>query len=117
MEIYNEFTFDSAHYLPNLPEGHKCRRLHGHTYIIRIFVKGNVDKIRGWVIDFSDIEKVSRPVIDELDHTLLNDIEGLENPTCENIASWVWRRLKISIPGLSKIIVKESTSAGCIYEE
>jgi len=116
MEIYNEFTFDSAHYLPNLPEGHKCRRLHGHTYTIRIFVKGKVDKILGWVIDFGDIEKVSRPIIDELDHMLLNDIDGLENPTCENIARWVWQRLKISIPGLSKVIVKESTSAGCIYE-
>ena len=115
MEIFNEFCFDSAHYLPNLPDGHKCGRLHGHTYRVRIYVSGLVDEKMGWIIDFGDITKVVRPVIDELDHRLLNEIEGLENPTSENIARWVWQRLENLLSGLCKVEIRETHSTGCAY--
>jgi 6-pyruvoyltetrahydropterin/6-carboxytetrahydropterin synthase len=115
MELFNEFFFHSAHFLPNLPNGHKCKRLHGHTYKVGIYINGDVDERLGWVVDFADIARVARPVIDELDHRLLNELEGLENPTSENIARWIWQRLKGDLPKLSKIVVSETNSAGCIY--
>lgn len=115
MEIYKDFTFEAAHLLPNVPEGHKCGRLHGHSFFIRIVVSGDVDPITGWIIDFGDIKKVFRPVYDRLDHYYLNDIPGLENPTSENLAKWVWQELKPVLPELSRIEIKETCTSGCIY--
>ena len=80
MIIFRKFTFDSAHYLPNVPENHKCRQMHGHTYKLTIFIEGMPDKEYGWIIDFALVKKAVEPIIQVVDHKLLNDIPGLENP-------------------------------------
>ena len=116
MEIFTEFTFDAAHSLPNVPEGHKCGRLHGHTYRVQIHVCGEVAPETGWVMDFGDIKKAFQPIYDQLDHHFLNEIDGLQNSTSENIARWIWHRLKPSLPQLSKIVVLETCMAGCSYQ-
>lgn len=115
MDIYVSMTFDAAHRLPNVPQGHKCGNLHGHTFYAEIYVSGTVEDSTGWVIDFSDIKAIAKPVIEQLDHSYLNEIDGLENPTSENIAVWMWNRLKPELPGLSKIIVKESPTSAAVY--
>ena len=115
MEIFKEFTFEAAHHLPNVPEGHKCARLHGHSFRVRICVEGDIDPIQGWVMDFAELRRIFQPVFEQLDHHYLNEIDGLENPTSENLARWIWHKLKPCLEGLSKIIVQETCNAGCIY--
>lgn len=115
MEIFKDFTFEAAHRLPNLPPEHKCSRLHGHSFRVRVWVSGEVDAITGWVMDFGDIKAACQPVIDELDHRYLNDIPGLENPTSERIAEWLWKRLRPLLPQLSAVEVRETCTAGCRY--
>ena len=115
MEIYKEFTFEAAHRLPNVAEGHKCGRLHGHSFRVTLFVNGPVDEHFGWVMDFADIKTAFQPVLDRLDHFYLNEIPGLENPTSENLARWIWKQLKPSLGGLCKIISSETCTSGCIY--
>jgi 6-pyruvoyltetrahydropterin/6-carboxytetrahydropterin synthase len=116
MDIFKVFRIDAAHRLPNAPEGHPCVRMHGHSFRIEIHVRGPVDPKSGWVADFADIAKAFRPLHDQLDHKCLNDIEGLENPTSENIARWIWKRLRPALPILSRILVQESPDSGCLYE-
>lgn len=115
MEIYKEFTFESAHRLPNVPEGHKCARLHGHSFQARIYVNGDVSAHEGWIMDFSDLKAAFKPLYEQLDHNYLNEIEGLENPTSENLAIWIWRHLKPALPLLSKVEIRETCTSGCIY--
>jgi len=115
MDIFKAFTFEAAHMLPQVPEGHKCKRLHGHSFRAEIHVSGPVDE-KGWVMDFADIKEAWQPLHAVLDHHYLNEMEGLENPTSENIARWIWARLKPELPGLSKIVLNETCEAGCIYE-
>lgn len=115
MEIYKEFTFDAAHFLPHVPLEHKCRSLHGHTYHLRVYIKGTPDNEQGWIIDFKELKDMVMPLIDKLDHKLINKVEGLENPTAENITIWFWNHLKIMLPGLSKIELKETATTGVIY--
>lgn len=115
MEVYREFKFDAAHLLPNLTPGHRCSRLHGHTFVAVVHLEAGVGIETGWVRDFGEIKRLCMPVIDQLDHTYLNDIPGLENPTSENIARWVWNRLKPILPELSMIEIKETLSTGCRY--
>ena len=116
MEIWKEFSFDAAHLLPNVPEGHKCRRLHGHTYTVRIYVRGAPDENVGWIIDFGDIKEAFDPIRERLDHHYLNEIEGLENPTAEMLARWIWQRLEPRLDGLSRIEIQETCTSGCTYE-
>ena len=116
MEIFKEFVIEAAHRLPNLPETHKCRRLHGHSFRIGIYVRGALDPVTGWVMDFADLRRAFEPIFEQLDHRYLNEIEGLENPTSEVLAKWVWERLRPSLPALSKVEVRETCTAGCIYE-
>ncbi|MFC1837199.1 6-carboxytetrahydropterin synthase QueD [Thermodesulfobacteriota bacterium] len=116
MEIFRVFTFDAAHRLPNLPETHKCKRLHGHTFRIEVHVNGKLKEGYDWVVDFSDIVKFVSPTIEILDHNYLNDIEGLENPTSENIAKWLWKQLKTDLPILTQITVQESPNSGAVYK-
>ncbi len=116
MTIYKQFTFDAAHFLPNVPEGHKCRALHGHTYHLTVFLSGPILEDAGWVLDFGDVKSVCKPVVDRLDHNLLNEIPGLENPTAENVARWLWQQFAKGLPGLHKIELKETPSSGVIYE-
>lgn len=115
MEIFRTFTFEAAHYLPEVPEGHKCRRLHGHSFRTDVYVQGEVDPKTGWLMDFQDIQRAFDPLEDQLDHRLLNEIEGLENPTSEHLARWIWARLEPRLPGLSRVIVRETCNVGCIY--
>jgi 6-pyruvoyltetrahydropterin/6-carboxytetrahydropterin synthase len=115
MEIYKSFTIEAAHRLPNLPDDHKCSRLHGHSFTIEVHVSGDVDETTGWVMDFADISRAIKPVFECLDHHYLNEIEGLENPTSENLAKWLWHKLKSPLPLLSSIIVKETCTSGCVY--
>jgi 6-pyruvoyltetrahydropterin/6-carboxytetrahydropterin synthase len=115
MELYKEFGFEAAHLLPNVPEGHKCRRLHGHSFRVRVTVRGEVDPELGWVMDFADLKRAWAPLDEALDHRYLNDIEGLENPTSERLAQWIWRRLAPVLPGLLAIEVRETCTSGCLY--
>lgn len=115
MEIFKVYKFDAAHRLPNAGEGHQCSALHGHSFRIEIHIQGPVDSHKGWIIDFADIDKAFGPLLDQLDHKSLNDIEGLENPTSENIALWIWRRLHPRLPQLNKIVVQEDLDSGCLY--
>ncbi len=115
MEIFKEFTFEAAHDLPNTPEGHKCRRLHGHSFRVRLAVEGPVDEHTGWVMDFADIKAAFHPIWERLDHHYLNDIPGLENPTSEVIAKWIWAELKPVLPQLSEVKLWETCTAGCTY--
>lgn len=115
MEIFKEFTFEAAHRLPHVPEGHKCARLHGHSFQVTVFVEGELTQPSGWVIDFAEIKQAFAPLERLLDHNYLNELEGLENPTSENIAVWIWVRLKPRLAGLSKIIVRETCTSGCVY--
>ncbi|MFV0477262.1 MAG: 6-carboxytetrahydropterin synthase QueD [Parahaliea sp.] len=115
MEIYKEFHFEAAHRLPHVPAGHKCARLHGHSFHVRLSVSGDIGKISGWVMDFSDLKAAFKPILDELDHHYLNDIPGLENPTSEQIARWIWQRLEPVLPTLSAVEIRETCTSGCIY--
>ena len=115
MEIFRVFQVEAAHFLPNVPEGHKCRRLHGHSFRIEVHVEGPVGADSGWVMDFADLKRAFQPVFERLDHYCLNDIEGLENPTSENLARWIWAQLAPGLPGLDRIVVQETCTAGCIY--
>lgn len=115
MEIYKEFTFEAAHRLPNVPAGHKCARLHGHSFMVRIVVSGPVGAESGWVMDFGAIKTAFRPVWERLDHYYLNDIPGLENPTSENLAIWIWEQLKPDLAALSRVEIRETCTSGCVY--
>ena len=115
MEIFKEFSIEAAHRLPKVPRGHKCARLHGHSFKLRIAVAGPVGEDTGWVLDFAEIKVAFEPLFRQLDHRYLNDIEGLENPTSENLARWIWQRLKPELPPLSSIQIRETCTSGCIY--
>jgi len=115
MEIYKQFVFEAAHRLPNVPDGHKCSRLHGHSFKGTIYVTGDVNKDTGWIMDFADINQAFKPLYNQLDHHYLNEIDGLENPTSEMLAKWIWCKLAPALPGLSKVEINETCSSGCIY--
>lgn len=116
MKLYKSFGFESAHFLPNVPKGHKCGRIHGHSFKCEIEVTGPVDPVTGWVMDFADIKKAFRPVEEALDHRYLNeDVPGLVNPTSEVICKWIWDELKPSLPLLSAVILHETCNARSEY--
>ncbi|MBK7905930.1 MAG: 6-carboxytetrahydropterin synthase QueD [Gemmatimonadetes bacterium] len=116
MEIFKEFTFEAAHRLPNVPEGHQCARLHGHSFRVAVHVRGPIGATSGWVMDFAELKAAFAPIKARLDHYYLNEIEGLENPTSEVLAAWIWERLVPALPLLSKIVVRETCTSGCVYE-
>ena len=115
MELRKTFQFEAAHLLPYLPRTHKCRRLHGHSFKVDIVVEGNCDPRLGWVMDYADISEAFRTIWEKLDHRYLNEVRGLANPTSENIAVWIWRRLKPRLPLLKEIVVAETCTAKCVY--
>lgn len=115
MDIFKVFNIEAAHRLPNVPAGHKCARLHGHSFRVELHVRGPVGSDTGWVMDFADVKGAFAPLYEQLDHHYLNEVPGLENPTSENLSRWVWRRLKPLLPALSKVIVNETCTSGCIY--
>ena len=115
MDIFRIFTVEAAHRLPNVPAGHKFARLHGHSFRIELHVSGEVDQHSGWVMDFAEVKAAFQPIYDRLDHHYLNDIPGLENPTSENLARWLWDETKPKLPLLSKVVVHETCTSGCVY--
>ena len=115
MVVFREFRFEAAHRLSNVPPEHKCARLHGHSYRLVVHVRGQINCSTGWVMDFAEIRRNVDPVVDQLDHQYLNEIEGLAVPTAEVIARWIWSRLKPSMPGLCKLELFETSKCGCIY--
>ena len=115
LELRKSFQFEAAHLLPHLPMDHKCRRLHGHSFSAEIVVAGECDPKLGWVMDYADMSAAFKPLFDQLDHRYLNEIPGLENPTSENVAVWIWERLKPALPQLIEVVVAETCTARCVY--
>ncbi len=115
VRLTKSFGFEAAHDLPTFPDGHKCRRLHGHSFRFDVIVEGDVDPAKGYLIDYGDIKQAVEPIVKRLDHRYLNEIEALENPTSEHLAKWIWDRLKPRLPGVSAIIVHETCTTACEY--
>jgi 6-pyruvoyltetrahydropterin/6-carboxytetrahydropterin synthase len=115
MELFKEFTFEAAHRLPGVPADHKCARLHGHSYRVEVHVSGEVEATSGMVMDFADIKAAFRPIREQLDHYYLNEIAGLENPTSEHLARWIWQRLRPELPQLTHLVIRETCTVGCVY--
>ena len=115
VDIFKEFTFEAAHRLPNVEPGHRCSRLHGHSFRVRVHIDGPVDPRLGWVRDFAELSEPMRPLLEQLDHHYLNEVEGLENPTSERLAYWIWEHLQPALPELSQVVVQETCNTGCIY--
>lgn len=115
MDLHTTFRIEAAHRLPKVPAGHKCARLHGHSFRITVHVSGPVDPELGWIMDFAEIKAAFAPLHERLDHNYLNEIPGLENPTSENLARWIWDELKPRLPLLAKVRVRETCNSGCSY--
>ncbi len=115
MDIFKVFTFEAAHRLPHVADGHKCARLHGHSFRAEIHVRGEPDPHSGWIMDYGDIKAAFAPLLERLDHHYLNEIDGLANPTSEHLAQWIWQRLQPDLPALSRVVVHETCTSGAIY--
>ncbi len=115
VSLVREFRFEAAHRLPAAPAGHKCQRLHGHSFQVELLCEGEVDQRTGWLMDFADIKRAFTPLHEQLDHRYLNELPGLENPTAENIARWIWTRLKPQLPLLTQVTIAETCSARCVF--
>lgn len=116
VRLIREFRFESAHRLPRVPPGHKCARLHGHSFKVEVAIRGPVDPATGWFIDYDVVDSAFRPLLEQLDHHYLNEVPGLENPTSEVLARWLWERLLPPLPQLERVIVHETCDARCEYE-
>ena len=115
MELRKSFQFEAAHLLPRLPKSHKCRRLHGHSFKVELVVAGECDPKLGWLMDYAEISRLFKPVWEKLDHRYLNEVPGLENPTSEEIAVWIWNKMKPKLPLLTEVIVAETCTARAVY--
>ena len=115
VELSKRFRFEAAHRLPYLPDGHKCRRLHGHSFEVYVYVVGEVEARVGWLIDYADIAAVVEPITRQIDHRFLNEIDGLDNPTSEHLARWLFERIAPGLPLLAAIAVEETCTARCVY--
>jgi 6-pyruvoyltetrahydropterin/6-carboxytetrahydropterin synthase len=113
--IWKRFPLECAHRLPNVPPEHKCARLHGHSFQVEVHVSGAPGAESGWVMDFADITAAWSPIHDALDHRYLNEVDGLDNPTSEVLAAWIWTRLEPTLPGLCQVVVEETCTSGCRY--
>jgi len=113
--LERSYRFEAAHFLPKVPPGHKCARMHGHSYLIEVTIEGEVDPELGWVVDFAALDEHANPLMRMLDHQVLNEIEGLDNPTSEHLAAWLWRKLRPALPGLVELVVSETPSSRCTY--
>jgi 6-pyruvoyltetrahydropterin/6-carboxytetrahydropterin synthase len=116
MWIHTTFQFEAAHRLPNVAPEHKCARLHGHSFRATVWVRGDIGAESGWVMDFADVKAAFAPLHDQLDHHYLNEVGGLENPTSEVLAMWIWERLAPTLRGLARVDVAETCTSGCRYD-
>lgn len=115
VRLVKSFGFESAHWLPTFPEGHKCRRMHGHSFRVEVIVEGEVDPAKGYLIDFAEIRAAIDPIQKQLDHRVLNEVAGLEIPTSEVLAAWVYDRLRPALPILAEVVVHETCTSRCHY--
>lgn len=115
IELSRDYCFEAAHRLPRVPDGHKCKRLHGHSYRVEVRIEGEVDEATGFLMDFAEVDRVLDPVVALLDHQYLNEIEGLENPTSEVLAGWLWMRIRPALPLLAQVTVSETSDSRCTY--
>ncbi len=115
VELVKSFGFEAAHHLPAFPEGHKCRRMHGHSFRVDVHVAGEIPEGQHHLIDYGEIGVIIEPLRGQLDHYCLNEIEGLANPTSEMIAHWLWERMKPDLPLLSQVVVHETCTSRCVY--
>jgi 6-pyruvoyltetrahydropterin/6-carboxytetrahydropterin synthase len=115
IELRKTFQFEAAHLLPRLPKSHKCRRLHGHSFKVEVVVAGECDPKLDWLMDYADITAAFQPIWKKIDHHYLNEIPGLKNPTSENVAVWIWKKLKPKLPLLTEVVVAETCMARCVY--
>ncbi len=115
MRITKRFSFDAAHWLPMVPSTHKCRRLHGHTYQVELGLEGEMESRMGWVVDYGDVSRAFKILDEILDHHCLNEIQGLDNPTAENLAVWIFDQLKPTLPALTDVTVNETPSTSAVY--
>lgn len=117
VRLVKSFGFEAAHWLPTFPEGHKCRRMHGHSFRVDVVVQGELDVTKGYLLDYGDIKAATAPIEAALDHRCLNEIAGLENPTSEMVARWIWAKLKPALPQLAEVVVHETCTSRCEYRE
>lgn len=115
VELVREYRFEAAHQLPRVPPGHRCSRLHGHSYRVDVTVSGVMEEESGWVVDFYDMDHAVNPIVEALDHRFLNELPGLENPTSERLCLHLWRAIAPKLPGLSAITVWETHDSRCTY--
>jgi 6-pyruvoyltetrahydropterin/6-carboxytetrahydropterin synthase len=115
MRLERSYRFEAAHFLPRVPPGHKCARMHGHSYRVDVAIEGPIDAERGWVMDFADIDEQVAPLVRALDHQVLNELDGLGNPTSELLAKWLWRQLAPRLAGLAEVAVSETPTSRCVY--
>ena len=115
VDLFQTFTFEAAHRLPQITEAHKCVRLHGHSFRVELHTGREFGGDNGLVLDCADVSAAFRPVHDRLNYHYLNEIDGLENPTSERLSIWIWERLKPALPRLSAVAVHETCTAGCRY--
>ncbi|MEX1017242.1 MAG: 6-carboxytetrahydropterin synthase QueD [Phycisphaeraceae bacterium] len=115
VSLSKSIDFEAAHFLPTFPEGHKCRRMHGHSFKVEVILEGEIDEQKGYLQDFGEVKAALQPIHDALDHRLLNDIEGLANPTAELLAKWIYDRLKPGLPLLTQVRVRETCTSAATY--
>lgn len=115
ISLTKTIDFEAAHWLPCFPEGHKCRRMHGHSFKVDVVLEGEMDESQGYLMDFGQVKQIITPVRDQLDHYLLNDIPGLETPTAEMLAKWIFDRLKPDLPLLAIVRVRETCTSEVEY--
>ena len=113
--LLREYRFEAAHFLPRVPEGHKCARMHGHSYQLIVVIEGEIDPQLGWVMDFGVLDELVLPLVHRLDHHVLNELDGLGNPTSELLSVWLWDRLRPSLPLLVELEVAETPASRCVY--
>ncbi len=115
VRLVKSFTFEAAHWLPTFPEGHKCHRMHGHSFKVDVCVEGSVSESSGYLLDYGAIRAATEPIERDLDHRCLNEIPGLENPTSEQIALWIWKRVQGNLPMLAEVVVHETCTSRCHF--
>lgn len=115
IRLERSYRFEAAHFLPRVPVGHKCARMHGHSYHIEVVIEGDVDPELGWLMDFASIDDHAGPLVKMLDHQILNEVEGLANPTAEILAAWWWQRLRATLPEVVEVAVSETETSRCVF--